>query len=310
MLDEVLYMKRVLVTGGAGFIGSNLVDRLVLEGYKVSIIDNLSTGSINNINKNAKLYNIDIRDSGISRVFELEKPEYVFHHAAQIDVQKSLKDPVLDGAVNITGAVNVLENCRMYGVKKIVYASSAAVYGVPEYLPIDENHSVDPISYYGISKHTPEHYIKAYSGLYGLKYTIFRYANVYGIRQDPRGEGGVISIFLDMLLKGKTPIIFGDGEQTRDFIYVDDIVEANIKALDRGDNEIFNIGTNSTVTVNELYGLMKEILNIDYYANYGEQRSGDIRFSCLDNSKAVKHLGWEPGYSTKEGLRKTIDYYK
>lgn len=303
-------MKRVLVTGGAGFIGSNLVDRLVVEGCRVSIIDNLSTGNIDNVNKNAKLYNMDIRDSEIDKVFELEKPEYVFHHAAQIDVQKSLKDPMFDGNVNIIGTVNILENCRRYGTSKIIYPSSAAVYGMPEYLPVDEKHSIKPISYYGISKHTPEHYIKVYSELYGIKHTIFRYANVYGIRQDPKGEGGVVSIFMDKLLKGEVPVIYGDGEQTRDFIYVNDIVEANIKALSHGDNETMNISTNTPVSVNRLYGLMRDIINIKYDAEHKSERAGDIRFSCLDNSKARKLLDWKPRYYLEEGLRKTIDYYK
>lgn len=303
-------MKRVLITGGAGFIGSNLVDRLILGGYSVSIIDNLSTGNINNINKHAKLYNMDIRDCEVSKVFEVERPQYVFHHAAQIDVQKSLKDPVFDSSVNIIGTINILENCKKYGVNKIIYASSAAVYGVPEYLPVDEKHIIRPISYYGISKHTPEHYIKVYSELYGIRHTIFRYANVYGIRQDPKGEGGVVSIFMDRLFKGIIPIIYGDGEQTRDFIYVDDIVEANIKSLSRGDNEILNISTNSPASVNELYRLMKDMLGFKYDAEYGIERSGDIKHSCLDNKRAMELLNWRPHYSLSEGLKKTIDYYR
>jgi len=302
-------MKKVLVTGGAGFIGSHLVDRLIHEGCSVSIIDNLSTGSLDNVNKNAKFYEMDIRDSEISKVFEAEKPEYVFHHAAHIDVQRSLGDPMFDGDVNIIGTINILEKCRKYGAAKFIYPSSAAVYGMPEYLPVNEQHGVNPISFYGISKHTPEHYIKVYSELYGIKHTIFRYANVYGIRQDPKGEGGVVSIFMERLMKGKIPVIYGDGEQTRDFIYVDDIVEANIKALCYGDNETLNISTNIPVSVNELYSLMKDMLEIEHDAEHAGERAGDIRHSCLDNSKAMKLLDWKPKYSIKEGLRKTIDYY-
>jgi len=308
-MDEVLCMKKVLVTGGAGFIGSHLVDRLIHEGCSVSIIDNLSTGSLDNVNKNAKFYEMDIRDSEISRVFEAERPEYVFHHAAQRDVKKSLEDPVSDSDVNIIGTVNILENCRRYDVYKHIYPSSAAVYGMPEYLPLDELHSINPISYYGISKYTPEQYIKVYSDLYGMKYTIFRYANVYGIRQDPKGEGGVVAIFMERLMKGKIPVIYGDGEQTRDFIYVDDIVEANIKALCYGDNETLNISTNIPVSINELYSLIKDMLEIEHDAEHAGERAGDIRYSCLDNSKAMKLLDWKPKYSIKEGLRKTIDYY-
>lgn len=302
-------MKKVLVTGGAGFIGSHLVDRLIHEGCSVSIIDNLSTGSLDNVNKNAKFYEMDIRDSEISKVFEAERPEYVFHHAAQRDVKKSLEDPVSDSDVNIIGTVNILENCRRYDVYKHIYPSSAAVYGMPEYLPLDELHSINPISYYGISKYTPEQYIKVYSDLYGMKYTIFRYANVYGIRQDPKGEGGVVAIFMERLMKGKIPVIYGDGEQTRDFIYVDDIVEANIKALCYGDNETLNISTNIPVSINELYSLIKDMLEIEHDAEHAGERAGDIRYSCLDNSKAMKLLDWKPKYSIKEGLRKTIDYY-
>lgn len=302
-------MKKVLVTGGAGFIGSHLVDRLIQEGCSVSIIDNLSTGSLDNVNKNAKFYEMDIRDSEISKVFEAERPEYVFHHAAQRDVKKSLEDPVSDSDVNIIGTVNILENCRRYDVYKHIYPSSAAVYGMPEYLPLDELHSINPISYYGISKYTPEQYIKVYSDIYGMKYTIFRYANVYGIRQDPKGEGGVVAIFMEKLMKGKIPVIYGDGEQTRDFIYVDDIVEANIKALCYGDNETMNISNNIPVSVNELYSLIMDMLEIEQDAEHAGERAGDIRYSCLDNSKAMKLLDWKPKYSIKEGLRKTVDYY-
>lgn len=302
-------MKKVLVTGGAGFIGSHLVDRLIHEGCSVSIIDNLSTGSLDNVNKNAKFYEMDIRDSEISKVFEAERPEYVFHHAAQRDVKKSLEDPVSDSDVNIIGTVNILENCRRYDVYKHIYPSSAAVYGMPEYLPLDELHIINPISYYGISKYTPEQYIKVYSDLCSMKYTIFRYANVYGIRQDPKGEGGVVAIFMERLMKGKIPVIYGDGEQTRDFIYVDDIVEANIKALCYGDNETLNISTNIPVSINELYSLIKDMLEIEHDAEHAGERAGDIRYSCLDNSKAMKLLDWKPKYSIKEGLRKTIDYY-
>ncbi|GAB6117189.1 hypothetical protein JCM16816_07860 [Thermoanaerobacter brockii subsp. lactiethylicus] len=200
---------KALVTGGAGFIGSNIVDLLIENGYEVVIVDNLSTGKEEFINKKAIFYKKDIIDEDLCKIFEKEKPDYVIHQAAQIDVQKSIDNPVFDAKINVLGTVNLLECCRKSGVKKVIYASSAAVYGNPEYLPIDEVHKINPISYYGISKHTPEHYFVVYRQLYGLKYTILRYANVYGIRQDPKGEGGVISIFLDKMLKGERPIIFG-----------------------------------------------------------------------------------------------------
>lgn len=303
-------IMKVLVTGGAGFIGSHIVDTLVENGHDVVIIDNLSTGNIENVNDKAKFYNIDIRDKDIDDVFKEECPEYVIHHAAQIDVQRSIKDPVFDGDVNILGTINILENCKRCGAKKIIYASSAAVYGAPRYLPIDEKHDIQPISYYGISKFTPEHYIQVYGNLYDIKYTILRYANVYGIRQDPKGEGGVVSIFVDRMLSGKSVTIFGDGEQTRDFIYVDDIVSANMLALENGDGEIVNIGTGIQTSVNDLYGTMEAIIKTGKSPINGIARAGDIKDSYFNIEKAEKILGFKPKYSLKDGLGETIRYYR
>ncbi|SNX52904.1 SDR family oxidoreductase [Thermoanaerobacterium sp. RBIITD] len=300
----------ILVTGGAGFIGSNIVDFLIDNGYDVVVVDNMSTGKKENINKRARFYNVDITDSNLYKVFENEKIDVVIHHAAQIDIQKSIKDPVFDAKVNILGTINLLECCRKYGVKKIIYASSAAVYGNPEYLGVDEKHRVYPISYYGISKHTPEHYFEVYNELYGLKYTVLRYANVYGIRQDPKGEGGVISIFIDKMLKGERPVIFGDGEQTRDFIFVKDVAKANLLALKKGDNEIINISTNKAITINELVDIMNEIMGTYLKPIYTNSRKGDIVHSYLDNKKALEVLGWEPEYQLEQGLKETIEYYK
>ncbi|AFK85625.1 MULTISPECIES: SDR family oxidoreductase [Thermoanaerobacterium] len=300
----------ILVTGGAGFIGSNIVDLLIDNGYDVAVVDNLSTGKKENINKKARFYNIDITDDDLYKVFEYEKIDIVIHHAAQIDIQRSINDPVFDAKVNIIGTINLLECCRKYDVKKIVYASSAAVYGDPEYLGVDEKHRVNPISYYGISKHTPEHYIKVYNELYGLKYTILRYANVYGIRQDPKGEGGVISIFIDKMLSGKNPVIFGDGNQTRDFIYVKDVAKANLLALEKGDNEIINISTNRSTTINELVEIMNKFMEKPLKPIYKEPRKGDILHSYLDNKKAKDVLRWKPDYSLEDGLKETIKYYR
>ncbi len=305
-------MKRlnILVTGGAGFIGSNLVDRLITEGHKVAVIDNLSTGKKENINSKAKFYNMDICDKAIREIFKNEKIDVVYHNAAQISVQKSINDPIFDGEVNILGTINVLEACNEAKVKKIIYSSTAAVYGDPEYLGIDENHPVHPISFYGISKYTPEQYIKTYSKLYNIDYTILRYSNVYGIRQDPRGEGGVIAIFMDKLFKDESPIIFGDGTATRDFIYIEDIVEANIKALFRGSKEVFNIGTGKATSIRKLFYLMKEIMGIDVEVEYGNERDGDIKHSYFSINKAKEILEWVPKYTLEEGLYKTIKYYK
>ncbi|EIW00677.1 LOW QUALITY PROTEIN: nucleoside-diphosphate-sugar epimerase [Thermoanaerobacter siderophilus SR4] len=301
---------KVLVTGGAGFIGSHVVDLLIENGYEVVIVDNLSTGKEEFINKKAIFIKKDIIDEDLCEIFEKEKPDYVIHQAAQIDVQKSIDNSVFDAKGNVLGTVNLLECCRKSGVKKIVYASSAAVYGNPEYLPIDEKHKVNPISYYGISKHTAEHYFEVYRQLYGLKYTILRYANVYGIRQDPKGEGGVISIFTDKMLKGERPIIFGDGNQTRDFVYVKDVVKANLLALERGDNEVVNISTNKPTSINELVEMMNKIMNTSLEPVYTEPRKGDIVHSYLDNKKALEVLGWKPEYSLEEGLKETIEYYR
>jgi UDP-glucose 4-epimerase len=221
-----------------------------------------------------------------------------------------VENPLLDANINIMGTINLLEACRKYGVQKVVYASSAAVYGNPQYLPIDENHPVKPLSGYGISKHTVEHYLEVYRNLYGLRYTVLRYANVYGIRQDPRGEGGVISIFIDKILNGERFIINGDGEQTRDYIYVEDIARANLAAIDRADGEILNIGTGKSTSLNELVGLFRTITGEPLEVGYGPERPGDIKHSYFRIEKAKSQLAWEPSVTLKEGLSKTYEYYR
>lgn len=300
---------QVLVTGGAGFIGSNIVDGLIKAGYQVVIVDNLSSGKEENLNQKAKFYNLDLQDQILEKVFKENTISHVIHHAAQIDVQHSLRDPLFDAQNNILGTINLLENCKEYGVEKIIYASSAAVYGEPDYLPLDEAHSIKAVSPYGISKHTPEHYIKMYNELYNLKYTIFRYANAYGPRQDPKGEGGVISIFVDQMLAEKRPLIFGDGHQTRDFIYAADLVKANLMALERGDNILVNISTENRDSINDLVDYLNQILSSKVEAIYKKARQGDIRHSSLANEKAKKLLGWTPDYDLKSGLEKTVEYY-
>ncbi len=301
---------KILVTGGAGFIGSNLVDHLISLGHEVSVLDNLSTGKIENVNKKANLYISSIEDKNIEKIFEKERFHIVYHMAAQIDVQKSIKDPVYDGDVNILGSINILDNCRKYEVKKIIYSSSAAVYGEPKYLGIDEKHSIKPISYYGLSKYVPEEYIRLYGCIYNLDYTILRYANVYGIRQDPKGEGGVISIFLEKLLRKESPIIFGDGSAKRDFIYVEDIVGANIKAMEKGNKETFNIGTGKYISIKDLAQIMIEKINPKEKEKYEKERKGDIQASYFNIDKAKNILEWHPNYGVEEGVEKTITYYK
>ncbi|KOP66243.1 UDP-glucose 4-epimerase [Bacillus sp. FJAT-18019] len=301
---------RVIVTGGAGFIGSSIVSELITKGHTVGIIDNLSTGKRENINLNSKFYNIDINSNELMGVFEDFKPEIVIHHAAQVSVSKSMVNPLFDEESNIRGTINLLNCCVIYGVKKILYASSAAVYGIPKTLPISENHAIDPISFYGISKYVPETYIKIFSKLHGLNYTIFRYANVYGPKQDQFGEGGVISIFINKILEKEKIVINGDGLQTRDFIFVQDIVAANMEALDHGDRKTLNISTNKKVSINELVTIMSNVAQekVDYM--HGESRLGDIMHSLLDNSSAMKELNWRPNFDLYEGLKLTFDYYK
>jgi len=299
----------VLVTGGSGFIGSNIVDGLIKEGHKAIVVDNLSTGKKENLNKEAEFYQLDIRDQKLEKVFEENNITHVIHHAAQIDVQHSINDPLFDAQNNILGTINVLEMAKDYEVEKIIYASSAAVYGEPDYLPVDEEHPIKAMSPYGITKHTPEHYIKMYSELYDLKYTIFRYSNVYGPRQDPKGEGGVVSIFVDKMLAEERPVIFGDGEQTRDFIHVYDIVKANLLALEKGDNILVNISTESRDSVNDLVDYLNEVLPYSLEAINEEARKGDILHSSLANGKAKELLDWSPDYDLRAGLEQTVEYY-
>ncbi|AGL03592.1 SDR family oxidoreductase [Desulfoscipio gibsoniae] len=314
---------RVLVTGGAGFIGSHIVDALIARGACTAVLDNLSSGRFENIDPRVNFYKGDLRDGKFVReVLQAEKSDYVIHHAAQIDVQTSVDDPATDAAINILGTINLLEACRTCEVKKIVYASSAAVYGNPRYLPVDEEHPVQPLSGYGVSKHTVEHYLVAYQALYGLKYIALRYANVYGPRQDATGEGGVVAIFTDRLLRGRRCRIFGDGRQTRDFIFVGDVARANLAAIDidsaagsgtarrSGGCGIFNISTGIPTSVNELYDTLRQITGSDLEPEYCPPRAGDIEHSYLDEKAAVTGLRWQAKRSLVDGLRDTVDYYR
>jgi UDP-glucose 4-epimerase len=301
---------RVLVTGGAGFIGSHIVDKLVKIGHEVIVLDNLSTGNASFLPPDVKFYGVNIISDKINSIFETCKPEVVIHHAAQIDVQRSLKEPMYDADVNIKGTINLLDACIKHHVRKIIYASSAAVYGTPQSLPIREDHPTNPISFYGISKLVPEFYIKTYSSLYGLDYTILRYANVYGERQDPKGEGGVISIFAEKFITNQSPCIFGDGKNTRDFIYVGDVAEANIAALSLGSQRTFNISTNTATTLLELCDAMKKVTGSNVEPMHLGERYGDIKHSSLDNSLASSMLLWNPSVTLEEGLQRTIRYYQ
>jgi len=300
---------RVMVTGGAGFIGSHTVDRLIAKGAEVIIVDDLSTGKKENINKSALFEKLDIASEDLYVVFERFKPEFVIHLAAQASVPSSIKNPVNDCRTNVLGSVNLFENCRRYGTAKVVYASSAAVYGNPETITVSEDTPLEPRSFYGFSKLAPEFYLKVFNHLYGLRYTVLRYANVYGPRQNAAGEGGVISIFSTRLLAGQSPVIFGDGEQTRDFVYVEDIAEANLLALNAGDQMVLNIGTGNQTSVNQLFSSISEIAGTGPGSIYAAAREGDIRNSCMDNRVAKTVLGWKPAFSLKDGLAKTYEFY-
>jgi UDP-glucose 4-epimerase len=300
----------VLVTGGSGFIGSNLVDRLIDEGMDTFVIDDLSTGKQKFLNQEATFYQSDILDKKkLIEIFEKVKPKAVFHLAAQIDVQSSINDPTHDSQINILGTINIIELCKTYN-SKLIYSSSAAVYGTPLYLPVCEQHNIHPLSNYGISKYTPELYIRCYGQLYNLKYTILRYANVYGPRQFPKGEGGVISIFINKMMNNETPAIFGNGNQTRDFIFVEDVVAANLSALNSEKSGTYNISTNKAFSINELIDKINNILNKNIIPVYKHERIGDIEHSCLDNELAKMELNWQPKYSIIEGLAKTCHYNK
>lgn len=304
-------MVKVLVTGGAGFIGSHVVDAYLDSGYEVVVVDDLSTGRLSNLNPAATFYEMDIRSPQLSEVFEREQPDYVNHHAAQMDVRRSVADPLFDAEVNIQGSINLFECARKYGVKNLVYISSGgAVYGEPEYLPCDEDHPVKPICQYGASKHTVEHYLYIYQKLYGLNYVILRYANVYGPRQDPLGEAGVVAIFTGRMLSGKQVVINGDGRQERDFVYVADCARANLLALqDSNLNQAFNLGSGQGTSINQIFALLKDITQFPRAEVHGPAKLGETRRIFLDASRAKRELNWAPEIGLKEGLEKTVAYF-
>ncbi len=302
---------KILVTGGAGFIGSNVVDAYIEKGYEVVVVDDLSSGKKENLNKKAKFYNLDICDKALEEVFNKEGIDIVNHHAAQVDVRKSIADPAFDARINIEGSLNILENSRKYKIKKIIFASSGGViYGECGNLPPNEDSPISPISPYGVSKYAMECYLSTYEKIYGLRYTALRYGNVYGPRQDPYGEAGVVAIFSGKMLNNEEVNIFGDGEQVRDYVYVGDVVKANILCLENGDNEIFNIGTSRSTSVNQLFSEMKELTQYPKQAVYKPLRAGELMRSSLDVGKAEQKLGWKAKVDIREGLKKTIDFFR
>ena len=302
---------RILVTGGAGFIGSNVVDALVKDGHEVTVLDNLSTGKEENINPEVKFYNIDLLDiESLEFVFREFKPDVVNHHAAQIDVRKSVEDPAFDAETNIIGSINLFELSINFEVKRIIFSSTGgALYGEPEALPASEDTPIEPLSAYGVAKYCVENYLNYFKRLYGIERVILRYANVYGPRQDPLGEAGVVAIFTGKILKGEKPVIYGDGAQTRDYIYVEDVVEANVLALN-GKEGVYNIGTGKETSINELIEIFSKVLGREIKLEYAPPRKGEIRRISLDGEKAKKELSFVPKYSLEEGLKKTIEWYR
>lgn len=303
---------KVMVTGGAGFIGSHVVDLLIADGYEVVVVDDLSTGRLSNLNPAAKFYQIDIRSPQLGEVFEKEKPDYIDHHAAQMDVRRSVVDPRFDADVNVLGSINLIENARRFNVKRFVYISTGgAVYGEPEYLPCDEAHPVNPICPYGASKHTVEHYLFMYQVMYGLEYVVLRYPNVYGPRQDPHGEAGVVAIFTGQMMADKPVTINGDGEQVRDFVFVEDCARANLMALTTDHpNTVYNLGFGRGTTVNEIFDTLKKVTNYQLPAKYGPAKLGETRRIYLEASRAQQLLRWEPAVGLEEGLERTVAYFR
>jgi UDP-glucose 4-epimerase len=303
---------KVLVTGGAGFIASHVIDQYLAQGFEVVIVDDLSTGRRSNLNPAATFYHLDIRSPELAAVFEKERPDFVNHHAAQMDVRRSVADPLFDADVNVRGSINVIECARHYGVKKMVYISTGgAVFGEPEYVPCDENHPINPICPYGASKHTVEHYLFMYKVNYGLDYVVLRYPNVFGPRQDPRGEAGVVAIFTGQMLSGKQVVINGDGEQLRDYVFVGDCARANVLALtNEKAAKIYNLGSGKGTSVNQIFATLKTIIGYPLDALHGPAKLGETRHIYLDGSRAQRELGWTPAVSLEEGMRQVVEHYK
>lgn len=294
---------KLLILGGAGFIGSHLVDALLEQGEEVHVVDDLSTGKLENLNPAASFYKMDICDSGFGDLICSIRPEVVFHLAAQVSVPRSVHNPYEDARVNVLGTVNLLDACVKAGVKRVVFSSSAAVYGMPQYLPINEAHPLQTISPYGASKAAAEEYLRLYQRMYGINYVILRYANVYGPRQDAEGEGGVVSIFDRRLASRDALTIFGSGEQTRDFVYIKDIVRANLAAASCSPNHTVNVSTGEATSINELAQTMISTTNTSVEIIHQPERQGDIQHSVLSPQLALEVMGWKPIYKLKDGLK-------
>jgi UDP-glucose 4-epimerase len=309
---------RALVTGGAGFIGSTLVDRLLAEGYAVDVVDNLSTGSLANLataradRTNAlKIHQVDLRDATVVELIERQQPAVIFHLAAQVDVRTSVADPVLDASVNVLGSINVLEGARRAGTDKVVFASSGGtIYGAaePADLPLKESHPQRPVSPYGVAKKSVVDYLHAYRELHELEYTALALGNVYGPRQDPHGEAGVVAIFAERLLAGEPCTIYGDGTQTRDYVFVDDVVDAFARAAERGGGLLINVGTGIETSVNQLYATLARAAGVDLPAVQAPARPGELDRNALDSARAAVQLGWKPWTDLTTGTTAVLDH--
>jgi UDP-glucose 4-epimerase len=301
---------KIIVTGGAGFIGSHVVDFYVAAGHQVLVVDDLTTGKREQINPAARLVEMDINAPTLVDLFQAERPDVVNHHAANASVSVSVRQPSYDATRNILGTIRLLEAARQAGVGKFIYISSGgAMYGNPEYVPMDEDHPSNPVSPYALSKHTGERYVRLYGAEHGLEWTSLRYANVYGPRQDPLGEAGVVSIFCQSLLDGAAPEIHWDGEQTRDFVYVGDCARANLLALEAGDGQAYNVGTGVGTSINMLYRTLLEVTGRELVPRRGPRRPGDARHSYLDCAKIERDVGWQPEVNLRDGLAQTWRHF-
>lgn len=302
---------KILVTGGAGFIGSHIADRFLAAGHQVCVVDDLSTGFRHNVAPGIRLHEVDIREARLTGVFESEKPEVVCHQAARANVRESLEKPLLYAEVNVVGSLNVLECCRRFGVRKVIYASTGgAVYGPPRQLPVSEDHVINPLDPYGASKHHVEHYLHLYRENFGISYTSLRYPNVYGPRQNPFGEAGVVAIFARQMLDRGRPIIYGSGEQERDFVSVSDVAQANLLALEKGDGEILNIGSGLGTSVNTIFSTLARLTGYSGEAVHGPAKMGEVYKIYLNAGRAREILGWSPKIGLMEGLGATVDFFR
>lgn len=302
---------KVLVTGGAGFIGSHVVDRLVEEGHQVVVVDDLSSGRRKHVNRAASLYKLDVQSGRLERVFRNERPNIVIHLAAQVSVRRSVEDPMFDAQVNVLGTMNILHQAVRHGVRKVIYSSSGgAIYGEQDIYPTAESHATKPLSPYGISKLCGEHYLSYFQRVGGIQVVSLRYANVYGPRQDPEGEAGVVAIFIRKLLNNEQPIINGNGRQTRDFVFVDDVAEANLVAMRQDSQGVYNVGTGVETSVNELFRMLTGLTGSPCKEVHGPAKLGEQMRSVIDSSKLKQELGWEPEIDLTKGLEKTVAYFR